>query len=148
MEAGTIALIVASLAAVSSLLNALVGLFQAWLDNRRLTISVEPDPWARTLPHLADLIGEYIVVLKILNRARTPNSVAQIRYRVDAKEQEFELEPRDFLAQTIAPFSIAQAALKLHHLPSDFQTAEFTVTPVRGKARTFTFTKNDLLPPF
>lgn len=143
----TVALIVASLAAVSALLNALVALFNAWLDNRRLTISVEPDPWARARPDLAALTGEYIVVLKILNRARTPNSVAQIRCLVDSKEQEFKLEPP---AQSIAAFSMGQGALRLRadYMPSDFQTVEFKVTPVRGKARAFTFTKSDLLPEF
>lgn len=146
----TVALVVASLAAISSLLNALAGLFQAWLDNRRLTVSVEPDPWGRARPDLAELVGECVMVLKILNHARTVNSVAQIRCRVDAKQQEFALDPPAFLRQAVAPFSMVEAALKLRakDLPSEFQTIEVTVVPVRGKARSFTFPKSKLLPEF
>lgn len=140
------ALVVAGLAALASLITALLTLWSWWQDNRGLHINLRADPWGE----FEDLRHEAGFVLEVSNRARTPNWVQPLTCYVDSKPLTVVLAPQDFITREIKPVSFSRAAVQVvkRDLPETFTRLEFVVIPVRGRPRTFRFDKGDLLPEF
>ena len=132
-----VAILVASLAALASLFNAAVAIFNAWRDNRGLKIALKPRRWKQDI----------VWTLRIRNYARSPNSVADVKCLVDCEGRQFHYFPAPSLYEEIRAFSTLDVNLSLPERDAkggDFETIEFEIAPMRGRRHTFKFKRTDL----
>jgi hypothetical protein len=146
----TASLIVAGLAAVAGLANALAGGITAWRDNRQLNMSMS---LGRLPEHVPPQQGEIIVfMLNVVNPSKSPNLVHSVRCFIDGREYRCTVGPFvGGLSEPIAPFDAvtAEVIMSAHPvLAENFEKMRFEVRPVRGRRKRFVFRPTDLLLRF
>ncbi len=139
-----VSLITGSLAAFASLVNALVSVFNAWRDNRSLSISLVPtefDP--RTPP------TQYSWFLRIVNPAKSSNFVKEMECWIGDERVPCHTEPVDLLGRSIeAHHAIGGGVIVPYRRVETLEQAiKFIFFPVRGRKVTFEFTRADLIHP-
>lgn len=140
-------LVVAGLAAVAGLANAVAGVVSTWRDSRRLKLSLVLGTLPRNMPPQR---GEVVTfTLYAINPARTPNLIESVRCFVDGREiRSTRSVTLAAPAQPIPPFGTVVENLILPAEPvlgQAFEKVRFEVRPTRGRRRRFTFRHSDFV---
>ena len=135
-------IIAAAVAVIAPLTAAIMAVFNAWRENRTLEISLIPEHSSRFMN--AD--KRYAFMLRIANPSKSTNSIKEWSLLISGTpEIEPPTEPPDLLKKPI-PSGEWTGGLILVRTPYIFNsdTIGFTFKPVRGRSRTFKFTKKEL----
>jgi len=119
-----------ALAALAALLNALISLFNGWLEHRRLKIVLRPYDFADVM------FGDYYLFeLKIVNPAKVSNFIRELLCYVDCREQPCMTDPLELLANPIDGYRQINGwvLLPARAVRTMAATISFVFVPVRGR---------------
>ena len=121
-----------ALAAFAAFLNALMSLFNGWLENRRLKIVLRPYDFANVMSG-----NYYLFELKIVNPAKASNSIREVLCYVDCREQPCMTDPLELLANPIDGYRQINGWVLLParvvSTMADETTISFAFVPVRDR---------------